>query len=450
MSNAIPLLIICLVLLFIMTRLRRRGAPGATGRPETGGTVTVPGIVTRPLLPLPGDVGLVAARELRERLRGRVFRVATVLILAAVAAAIVIPAQLGHNADVQHVGVAGALSAPLRAAVVADGPRAGTTVQLVPEPSEQAAAADLRGGRISMAVIDGHTILVDKAITPGATSVTAQLARAVSRTVGTGEALQAAGLTPAQAAVLGAARPLPVTSLRPGGPSTGAVTGTIAILALGLMLLTIYNSWTLTGVMEEKSSRVVEVLLAAIRPGQLLAGKVLGIGLTALFQAGRAVVVALSLAEATGSTLLHGSTPLALAATLAWLLLGYAFYCWLYAAAGSMAERQDQAQSLVFPLALPLMLGYIGAVTAATSGSPTVLAEVLGYLPPTAPLVMPVLVSLGAVTWWQFTLSVVISVACTAAGARAAAAVYTRAILRTGRRVRLREVLSPSPQSARG
>ncbi len=48
-----------------------------------------------------------------------------------------------------------------------------------------------------------------------------------------------------------------------------------------------------------------------------------------------------------------------------WLVLGYAFYCWVYAAAGSMAERQDQVQSLAFPLSLPLIFGYIMALTVA-------------------------------------------------------------------------------------
>ena len=435
LSQIIPYLLLAAVVALIAARRSRgRRAPGT---PE----VTPPapgGIVARQLMPLPGDVGLVAARELRERLRGRVFRAATLLIIAVAAAAIVIPALLGSKPDVQRVGVVGPLSTPLRAAVAADGPAAGTTVRLLPEAGRQAAAAGLRGGGIGLAVIDGRQILVDKAITPAATSVTAQLARAVSRTLGTGEALEAAGLTAAQAATIGAARPLPVTSLRPGGPSPAVVTATLVTVALGFMMLTLYNSWTLTGVIEEKSSRVVEVLLATIRPAQLLAGKLLGIGLAAFFQAGLAVVVALSLAKGVGSGLLRGSAPLTLAATLAWLLLGYAFYCWLYAAAGSMAERQDQAQSLAVPLTLPVLLGYLVAFTTATSGNPSTLADVLGYLPPTAPFVMPVLVSLGTVSWWQFALSVVISVACTIGVARAAVGVYQRAILRTGRRVRLR------------
>ena len=181
-----------------------------------------------------------------------------------------------------------------------------------------------------MAVIDGRQVLVDKAITTGSTSVTAQLVRAVSRTVGTGEALRAASLTPAQAATIATARPLPVTSLQPAPPSGTQRATSIVGLVLVVLMLTQYNAWTLTGVLEEKSSRVVEVLLAAIRPGQLLAGKVLGIGIAAFVQAGLAVVVALTLARSVHSEVLHGTTPVTIAATLVWLVLGYAFYCWLY------------------------------------------------------------------------------------------------------------------------
>ena len=86
--------------------------------------------------------------------------------------------------------------------------------------------------------------------------------------------------------------------------------------------------------------------------------------------------------------------------------------------------------------------GYFVAVTAATSGNPSVLVHVLAYLPPTAPFAMPVLVSLGAVTWWQFALSAAVSVACTAGAARAAIAVYRKSVLQTGRRVPLRELLA--------
>ena len=106
-----------------------------------------------------------------------------------------------------------------------------------------------------------------------------------------------------------------------------------------------------------------------MRPGQLLAGKVVGIGVVALLQAVSLVAFALVLAEVVGSNLVHGAAPLVVAATLVWLVLGYAFYSWVYAAAGSLAERQDQVQSLALPLSAPLIFGYIVSLIGVSSGS---------------------------------------------------------------------------------
>jgi ABC-2 type transport system permease protein len=354
----------------------------------------------------------------------------------------VIPTLLGSKATIERVGVAGSLSAAVRAAVAADGPAVGATVDLVAEPSAQAASADLRAGRINLAITDGGRVIVDKPAAASDTSPAAQLTRAVARTVGTGEALQSAGLTPAQAALITSARPLPVSSLQPGGPGTTQRNTSYVGLLLLFFMLTQYNAWTLTGVLEEKSSRVVEVLLAAITPARLLAGKVLGIGLTAFLQAGLAVAVAAGEVRATHSDVLNGLTPLTVAATLTWLILGYAFYAWVYAAAGSTANRQEQAQSLLIPLGLPVIFGFFVAASAVISGNsnPSVLVHVLAYLPPTAPFAMPVLVSLGAASAWQFALSAAISLACTAVLANGAIAVYRMSILQTGRRVPLREL----------
>jgi len=444
-ENIIIIAVAIALVAVAIVRRRSQGAGVADGRQAGLVSVTSPGTAAPRrggLLPLPGDVGLVAAREFRERVRGRVFRFGTLLILVAIAAAIVIPGLVGSRQNVQRVGVAGALSAPLRTAVAADGAGTGASVQLVPEPNPRTATAGLRAGQLDAAIIDGREVVVDKAITASPTSATAELAGAVARTVGTAEAFATAGLTAAQTAVIATARPLPVSSLQAAGPGTTQRATSLAGLFLVFIMLTQYNAWTLTGVLEEKSSRVVEVLLAAISPAKLLAGKVLGIGLTAFLQAGLIVAVALALAKQSRSDVLHGSTPGTIGATLLWLILGYALYSWAYAAAGSLADRQDQVQSLAFPLALPVMFGYITAFSAATSGSPSVLVHVLAYLPPTAPLTMPVLVSLGAVSWWEFLASVVISIGCTVAVARLAATVYQRAILRTGGRVRLREVLT--------
>ena len=231
---------------------------------------------------------------------------------------------------------------------------------------------------------------------------------------------------------------------RPSGQAEPRTTEEATAL-LGIILifivLTQYLTWTLMGVMEEKASRVVEVLLATVRPVQLLAGKVAGIGAVALLQAVSLVAFALVLAKVVGSSLVHGAAPLVVAATLVWLVLGYAFYSWVYAAAGSLAERQDQVQSLALPLSAPLIFGYIVSLIGVSSGNASLLVKVLAYLPPTAPFAMPTLVGFGEATWWQFLLSVVVSVVCTVLVALVAARVYRTAVLRTGRRVRLRELV---------
>ncbi len=294
--------------------------------------------------------------------------------------------------------------------------------------------------------VDGtEKILVKDPISASDSSAGARYVRAVSATLGAQRAFAQAGLTPQQAATVGRAEPLAVESIRPGKPArtTAEATALLGVI-LVFIVLNQYLTWTLMGVMEEKASRVVEVLLATVRPIQLLAGKVIGIGAVALAQAVALVAFALVLAAAVGSSLVHGAAPLVVAATLTWLVLGYAFYSWLYAAAGSLAERQDQVQSLALPLSAPLIFGYIVSLTGASSGNASLLLKVLAYVPPTAPFAMPTLIGFGEATWWQFLLSVAVTLVCTVVVALVAARVYRTAVLQTGRRVRLRELI-PTP-----
>jgi ABC-2 type transport system permease protein len=431
MGNLVPVLIAVGAFALVWRLRSRRGAP-LRRSPLAGLRV-----------PVQGSVWLVAEREVRTRLRGRTFRVVTLLILAAVGAAIVIP-TVDKGSNVRRVGVVGTLAPPLRAATVAAGKSSGAEVRLVAEPGIAAARADLRSGRISLAVVDGGSLLVRKAIAADDVSTTAQLVRAVANTLGFDAALAAAQVSAAQAARIAGARPLPVRGLEgtAGKPAARGAVQTVLILLF--VMLSQYGTWTMLGVMEEKAGRVVEVLLSAVRPVQLLAGKVLGIGIVVFAQASVVVGFALVLAKAVGSDLVHGSTPRTLVAAFVWLVLGYAFYSWVYAAAGSMGDRRDQVQTLAVPLAIPTVLAYVLSLRTAATGSPSLFFDVLAYLPPTSPFAMPVLVSLGKATWWEFAASVAISIACTVGVARLASAVYRRAILRTGRRVALREIFARS------
>lgn len=383
---------------------------------------------------------LVALREIRQRVRGRVFRVATLLILIGVAAAVMIPAKIKGKSHPEHVGVVGT---SVTQTINATGKRVGAKVQVRSEPNTEAARADLRSGRIDLAVVDGQQILVKKALADNDTSDTANLARGLAQVLGLDRAVREANLSTTQETQLAQAKPATITGLEPAPKRSSARTATAVVGEIVLfIMLTQYLTWTLIGVMEEKSSRVVEVLLAAVRPIQLLAGKVIGIGAVVFAQAAIVAAFALLLGRAVGSDLLNGKTPLVLVSALVWLILGYTFYCWLYAAAGSMVERQDQVQSLAIPLGLPMIAGYIIGLTAVGSTTPHLYVKILAYIPPTAPFEMTALVGLSAVSWWQFVISVLISIASTIVVARLAATVYRRAILRTGRRVHLREILT--------
>lgn len=392
--------------------------------------------------PVGGATGLVAAREVHERLRGRLFKGVTLLLLAVVAAAIVIP-TIHSGPSTTTIGVVGTLPPSLRHEVVRAASSAGAHPKLVPEPGLDRARAALQAGQVDLVVDGERSVLTKTPVGSGTSTTLGRTARAVASTLGAADAFAAAHLSPSQASAIAAAKPVPVTSLAPEKNGAAVATSVIGLI-LTFVMLTQYNTWTLMGVMEEKSSRVVEVLLATVRPVQLLTGKVLGIGLLAMVQAGLVVAVALIVADVVGSDLLHGTAPMVVVASLVWLVLGYAFYCWVYAAAGSMAERQDQVQSLALPLSVPIIVGYVVALIGASSAHPSLLVEVLAYLPPTAPFAMPVLVAAGTATWWGFLGSVLLSIACTVVVARLAAGIYRRAVLRTGRRVRVRELLASS------
>jgi ABC-2 type transport system permease protein len=395
-----------------------------------------------------GNIGLVATREIQQRLRGRAFRIATVIMLLAIGAAIVIPTLGGNGTDRSKVGVVGTLTAGEHEDIVAVGTQVGAVVEIVSEPTAADARSDVSDGNVDLAVINGDDIVVGRTLTSSDTSTTAEAARALAEELGQQQAARAARLTGSQVDILGHAQPISITGLKPAKSNSSEQGTTLLGLILLFFMLSQYGAWTLLGVMEEKASRVVEVLLAALRPTQLLGGKVLGIGALVFGQAALLVGFALGVGAAVGSDVLKGTAPTVIVVILAWLVLGYAFYSWVFAAAGSLVERQDQVQAITIPITIPLMIGYISSLTAINSSHASAYITTLAYLPPTAPFAMPVLVSLHAVSWWQFTLSALISIASTIVMARFASVVYRRAVLRTGRRVALREVLGGSRTQA--
>jgi ABC-2 type transport system permease protein len=233
-----------------------------------------------------------------------------------------------------------------------------------------------------------------------------------------------------------------VRSLIPASPGNQAIR---AIVVLGTIILYLslvaYGGWVTSGVLEEKSSRVVEVILSAVRPRELLAGKVIGIGLLGLGQFA-AVAVAGTIAAIAVGRHLPPSTPWAIALIVGWFFLGYAFYCCAFAAAGAASSRQAEAPTVAGPLTLLILLGYLASL-AIQSNPDGVLARITPFVPPLAPMAMPARMLLGHAAPWELPASAAVTLAATYGLVRLAGRAYSGTILRFGSRVSLREALRP-------
>jgi ABC-2 type transport system permease protein len=383
---------------------------------------------------------LVARREMRQRGRTRVFAITTLILIIAVALGVALPAILSGSGKPQRVGIVGGDTAAMTGIVTEAGRLAGVKTIAVSEPDVAAAEAALRSGDLSAVLVGDTEILVKQVPLAG-----------VSGTLGT--LAQLAGLSKLIETVPGAASAvahgiaLPVRGLEPPSkPLSSRLTGLFTVV-LVWVLISVYGSQIALGIGEEKSSRVVEVLLSSVRPVQLMVGKVLGIGLLALAQTAAMVVAFVVAGFASGSSLVHGTTIGIVLAGGVFAVLGYAFYCTAFAAAGSLVSRQSDVNSTIMPVQLPLIVAYALSYTVIYANSASTFYHVLGFLPPTAPVAMPVLYASGDAPLWQVVVAAVLLAAATVWMARVAAGIYSRSILRTGARVRLNEVLRRAPAS---
>jgi ABC-2 type transport system permease protein len=377
---------------------------------------------------------IVAQREIRQRGRSRAFAVSTIVLLLVVAAGVAIPAILAHNSKPQRVGVVGAQVTAMTGVVREAGHLTDTKVTVVPKPSLAAAEAALRAGTLDVVLVNDSEVVVKQVQVASGSG--GGLPSAIADVAGLSRLI---GQLPPGAADRGVT--LPVRGLTPPSASLSRRLTGLFTVVLVWILISAYGSQIAMGVGEEKQNRIVEVILASVRPIQLLTGKVFGIGLLALAQAVAMVAVFLGLGAAVGSSLVHGAAAGIVIVGAVFLVLGYAFYCTAFTAAGSLVSRQSDVGTVVLPVQLPLIVAYALSYTVIYANGASVFYHVLGFLPPTAPIAMPVLYAAGDVPAWQAAVSAALVAVGTAWMARIAAAIYGRSILRTGTRVRLREVL---------
>lgn len=387
---------------------------------------------------------LVARREVRERSRTRPFLFSVILTVLAVASLIVLPAALSGGRGTKHVGLTGSVPAGLSATIQAHGDAVGLTLHIQRYDSVAAGEEAVRGKHIDVLVADARQLEWPRtadaklqAVITGAIQLDAVQNRA-----------QAAGISPEALSALLA--PVPVYNVELGaapgrGPDDEAAAQLLTILLL--MSIATFGGLVLNGVVEEKTSRVVEVLLTRISAKNLLAGKIAGIGLLGLAQIVLAGVAALIATATVNSVNLPAVRPAVVVWAIVWFVLGYAIYATAFGALGSLASRAEDAQSVTGPVTVALLVGYV--VSLAAIGSPTATwATVVSIIPLTAPLAMPGRIAMGAAAWWQPVLAVAITVVTIAALVYLGSRLYVRAILHSGSTLSLREAWSPSWSTA--
>ncbi|MBN9184242.1 MAG: ABC transporter permease [Microbacterium sp.] len=206
-----------------------------------------------------------------------------------------------------------------------------------------------------------------------------------------------------------------------------------------LMAASMFGGTIAQSVVEEKQTRVVEILISAIPVRALLAGKVIGNTILAMAQIVALVAIASIGLGITGQAeVLSG-----LGGPLVWFavffLFGFILLASLFAAAGAMVSRQEDIGSTTTPLTMLILAPYILVII--FNGNPVVMG-VLSYIPFSAPVAMPLRIYLADAQWWEPLLSLAILVATCVAAILVGARIYRNSLLRMGARVKLSEALS--------
>jgi ABC-2 type transport system permease protein len=375
----------------------------------------------------------VAVREMGERLRSPLYYVSLALMVVVVVGSIVVPSILDDGATKREVGLTGSAPTGLAAAIESRGDAVDVDVRIEEFDSVAAGERAVRAGDVDVLVVDaGRLEWQRRAEGQLQTIVTSAIQLVTVR-----QRAEAAGIGADELAALAA--PVAVDNVELGrvaGRTEDDETAAYLISLILFFAVSSYGGMVLSGVVEEKSSRVVEVLLARIPARSLLAGKVAGIGLLGLAQVavtGVVALVAIALTDLTDIPAARGSV---IAWAIVWFVLGYALIATAFGALGSLASRPEDASSLTTPLIVVLIAGYF--VSFAAIGSPdTWWARLASWFPVTAPFAMPNRIAMGATTWWDPVLAVVLTLLAIAGLVVLGGRIYSHAVLHTGGVVRL-------------
>jgi ABC-2 type transport system permease protein len=372
------------------------------------------------------SIRLVAMREILERGRSRGYLGSLVFTLILLGVGFAIPVLVFGQPQAIRIGIIGdpppTFELTLRTAAL----NYERELEITRLPDREAADAALLDEAIDLAVdvpaelsSPGEIVVRDRATEPGRTIVTAAV---ISLRAGT------------------AIVPPEVVALDP--PAEADVTALLFANA-GIILMFVgifsYGTWVLSGVVEEKQSRVVEVVLSTVRARDLLMGKVLGIGVLALGQLLVIVSFGLAATQLTGRFVLPDATPQLILQFLAWFILGFALYSTALGFLGSLASRMEEATNATLPVTTIAMMSYFIGLLFVTDQPRSLVAQIMTFLPPSAVMVVPLRAALDAIAPWEIVLSAGLTIAAIFALFVVGGRVYSGAVLHTGGRIRLRD-----------
>lgn len=388
-------------------------------------------------------VQLVAAREVRTRLRSKAFRISTAVTLILLIGFAVVMKFVGHSADatIGLTGPSAALEQPLKASSTSIGQNLDTRSV----PDEAAGRAQVSDGSLdALLVVDGNRlrVVVKKNLSDNLRNAFNVLASQLTLS----QEIQRLGGDPAKVAADVAQAKPEVTSLEPPYPyqPQQLAIGIIAGILIYLSLM-INGQSVAQGVVEEKSSRVVELLLATIRPWQLMAGKVAGIGLVGLIQMAIIGGVGLIAGKAIGVLTISASAAFGTVIWLVvWFLLGFVTYSLVFAALAALVSRQEDVGGVTAPALMFVVLGYVLGISILPSDPGNRLCEILSVIPVFAPTMMPMRLAMGGVPGWEAALAVLLALITIPALVWLSGRIYRNAVVRSGARVKLKDALRPA------
>lgn len=379
-------------------------------------------------------VGLIAKREIQARIKTKAFRVLTGLMVLAVVAIIAVFKLIGGHATTLHVGLT-ANAAPMATELVSIGHAANIKVEITTLDAADG-KVQVQKGKLDALITGSTDGRIDTTVKNDLSDSLRGIITAAAQQQALRDQITKLGGQPSAVAAAVAGAGVNVTSLGTIDAHRSqriAMSSVIGVLTYVMLMISV--QLTGQGVIEEKSNRIVEILLAAVKPWQLLAGKVLGIGLVTITQV---VLVAVAGAVAATSTgVLHLPSSLiggASAQAVLWFLLGYAFYAVLMAAAASLVSRQEELAGVGTPFTLLVVASYILGVSVLPTDPHGSAASVLSMIPLFSPVLMPMRAPYG-IPVWQGLLAVALMLAAIAVATVLAGRVYRNAVLRSGSRV---------------